>query len=335
MRKDDRTGPLVCYLDGCRDSFLAAVVARMRFGDEAEYIAVKETSGIHAYGASHLLLLGCCGTRNEMEVLAAQSLSVEVVTNDSGAPMAMTGFDRANCQLVFGAGKSVGVMTWKHLLEGIKIPALVDHVAARELGHQLTDDGHAFTAALDSGATTLERWTSVATMDGAAMAEFLGRGAIMRETVEALRDSMIAGAVLSNLAGVKAMVVNAPLEFAKSVGLALAERTRCVGVVWQATGEGQVRVVLSAIAPIRVDGLCIAFEGHGTSHSGTFDLPLAAVHRLLSGELRPSDVKRFGGQEWRARNLPDRLTNAQLIRPAARPVTGDVERSIEPGLKAA
>ena len=335
MRKDDRTGPLVCYLDGCRDSFLAAVVARMRFGDKAEYIAVKETSGIHAYGASRLLLLGCCGTRNEMEVLAAQSLSVEVVTNDTGAPVAMKGFNRVNCRLVFGAGESVGVMTWEHLFEGIKVPALVDHVAARELGHQLTDDGHAFMAALDSGATTLERWTSVATMDGTALAEFLGRGSIMRETVEALRDSMIAGAVLSSLAGVRAMVVNAPLEFAKSAGMALAERTRCVGVVWHATGEGQVRVVLSAIAPIRVDGLCIAFEGHGTSHSGTFDLPLAAVHRLLSGELRPSDVKRFGGQERAQRDLRGTLTNAQLMRPDAPAPTGDPKRPIELGLKAA
>ena len=333
MRKDDWTGPLVCYQAGCADSFLAAVVARVKFSDKAEYVAVADTAAIQAYAASNLLLLGCCGTRDEMEVLAIQTQSVVVVANNPRAPLEMKGFARANCEIVIDTDRSIGAMTWNHLFSGVKAPALVEYVGERELGHRVTSTQTAFLSALQSVAPTLEAWLRVAEMNAEEHEAFVAKGAAMIQATEARRDAMLSSAVRSNLAGVKAMIVNAPLELAKSIGLSLAERSRCLGVVWQATGPQKVRVVLTSIDPVRVDALCIAFQGSGTAYSGSFELPLGAVPRLLAGELRPSDVKRYGAANWRSDAAAAAAPNlTPLMRHEFGEQQREIERPVEVGL---
>ena len=161
------------------------------------------------------------------------------------------------------------------------------------MGARVSREGSAFLAALDDTPSTIQSWHDIVQMDEGPYAAFVRRGEVLEAAHNAVCGTYLAGAAPTKIAGMAATLVNAPQDCAKKVGMLLADQWGVVSAVWHTTTPSRVRVVLTGPRAVRVDGLAAAFNGSGTSRLAFFEIPSHCLPRLISGDLRPADVRGF------------------------------------------
>ncbi len=208
--------------------------------------------------------------------------------------------------VIFDLGKSGARLAWEHFHPQTPIPLLLQHIEDQDLWRFKLSGTRAFGRALrlqpfdfliwhrfciDADASTSAAYQALIAQGEAVEAfvqreiEGLAHGRLRMaarlrgEPVDAMQALRHGQAVVTDgeqsWLAMPGIAVNANVVFASELGHQLAEQCSTFGLIWQLSGDGEVKVSLRSNGSIDVSVIALRYGGGGHPNAAGFRLPLA------------------------------------------------------------
>ncbi|NML17813.1 DHHA1 domain-containing protein [Azohydromonas caseinilytica] len=278
---------LVLYHGKCADGFGAAFAAWLKLGDSADYRPCVYGDPTPEVAGKDVFILDYSFDPEVLQAMSTRARSITLLDHHVSAQKRLQGLKLACCgRLHFDLSRSGAVIAWEHFHPGEPVPYLLRAVQARDLWRWDVPDARPFLAALDLLPLSFEAWRSVLQLSEEERARMVERGAAMEAKFEALCASIAEQPAPVRIDGEAGLMVNAPSEFASTVGSLLAQRSGTFCLIWRIDHQGRLKCSLRSVQGFDVERLAARFGGGGHAQAAAFMLPGERVVELLRGELR-------------------------------------------------
>jgi len=217
-------------------------------------------------------------------------------------------------KLCFDMDKSGVRLAWEHFHPEQPMPLALQHVEDQDLWRFRLADTKAFCRALRLQAFDFAAWhqiiTEAATPEspkyrdmcacGAAIDSFLAGEVIRLADSPLVREVRLPGEPADPLQArrhgqpltvveqetrqqILGLAINTNSLFTSELGEALAQRSGTFGLIWQVTGQGQVKASLRARGQVNVARIAEQFGGGGHPNAAAFRMSLARFSRDILG----------------------------------------------------
>ena len=223
--------------------------------------------------------------------------------------------------VAFDLEKSGARLAWEHFHPGEPAPLLIAHIEDQDLWRFRLPYSRPFCRALRLQSYDFAAWDGIVreaaspasalyramVAEGAAIERFcaleverLGGGSLVMaaslkgEPIDALQARRHGLPVITDEQGcwraIGGLAINASGVFASDLGNCLAERSGSFGLVWQLSGDGEVRVSLRACGRVDVAAIAQNYGGGGHPNAAGFRLPLQrfTAEVLQASQRRPT-----------------------------------------------
>ena len=196
----------VLYHASCYDGFGAAWAAWKKFGDNAEYVAVRYGKPMpELLDGSDVFIVDFSYPRQELLTLKGRMNSLVVLDHHKTAQQDLAGLDFA----IFDMNKSGAVLAWEYFHPGQPVPRLLEYVQDRDLWRWKLAQSREVSAALQSYKMDFELWEELSWRAMVSSRRIADEGeAILRWQQQKIEEA-ISHAVWMKIGGHQVPVVNA------------------------------------------------------------------------------------------------------------------------------
>lgn len=266
---------LVLFHDQCLDGLVAAWFAFRRFGETADYLAVRYKQPHPDCTDRVVYILDFCYSPEETAVIADEAARVVIIDHHASAieEFRARWKERADVQALFDVTASGAALTARYFDVAAKF-WIPDYVSDRdlwrfELPH--SREINAMFAANCLGRAPLDAFSVLEELRGLSMHDAVIQGVGAQKQIEAYVRQMVPEVRWQTFLGYSDIpVINAPKPFNSEVLHALAKRAQ-FAVAWRVESN-------SAVFSLRSEGfnvreLCERFGGGGHDPAAGFTLP--------------------------------------------------------------
>lgn len=264
---------VVFYHGSCPDGFGGAYAAWKKFGDTAEYEALRhgnlpetDMSGAEVY------FIDFCYPKDVMDGFAAQAASLTVLDHHEGVQDIVQSMPH----FVFDANRSGATIAWEFFHPGTEIPLLLKHVEDDDLYRFTLADTRPLLTYIAVRPYEFSLWDEIAKAldDPEAREALLEKARIYAEYFELLANEAAEHAKLVSFEGYECYFGNAhPLKTMKSlVGNLLAKKKGPIALVVSAHPSGY-GVSIRGDGTVDVAKIAQKYGGNGHPNSAGFIIP--------------------------------------------------------------
>lgn len=277
--------PLLCiYHNNCADGFGAAWAVRCwasKERKEVEYIGGIYQTGLPSaqieLADRDIIIVDFSYKRPEMLLLAEQAKSILVLDHHKTAQAELVDLPD-NVNVIFDIEHSGCMLTWNHLLPGIRPPQLLYHLEDRDLWRFKLFQTREIQAAVFSYPYDFEVWDNL--MLKASVADLAKEGvAIERKHWKDIHELVPALMHYGIIAGHVVPMCSLPYTLTSDAGHYMAERfaaEKFAACYWD-TRDGRVFSLRSVEGGMDVSEVAKVFGGGGHQHAAGFKIPSATI----------------------------------------------------------
>lgn len=258
---------VVLYHNGCHDGFGGAWVARKKFKNRAEYIAVEHGRNIpEGLIGKEIYLIDFCYPEGIMRMLLASNKKV-VVLDHHVSQRDIVGISTEH---VYDIERSGSMIAWGYFFPGESVPKLLKHVQDIDLWRFKVPHTEELMAALDEYPFDYKTWDKIAVEfeDKEAVKKYLEAGKSILKYEERVIERLIRHAEKVDFEGETAYAVNSPI-LESEVGNWIVKHKKAIGIIWSYKG-GMVNVSLRSDGKKDVSELAQHFGGGGHKAAAGF-----------------------------------------------------------------
>lgn len=308
--------PLIIYHVNCADGFGAAFAAWLKFGDEAEYVAVQYgkplPEQLYSPVGLELYILDFSFNKEQMDTFFQYAKRVvwldhhktafemwcedgEMIQFESGSR------DVGAHYILLDNNKSGAMLAWEYFHPGAEVPMLIKHIDDHDRWQFKIEGTKEFNKALWSYAPwSFEQWANgflpcndlgVENNFGTMMyASRLDEGAAILRAHDANVQAVVKGAgrkCLLNLPNVLGfepngltlygIAANCPPHLASDVGHALANQSGTYGLLWYLNKDNKCLCSLRSNGDYDVSAIAKAFGGGGHKNAAGFEVAISTL----------------------------------------------------------
>jgi oligoribonuclease NrnB/cAMP/cGMP phosphodiesterase (DHH superfamily) len=271
------TAPLVLYHADCDDGFGAAYAAWLSLGDAAEYRPVfhDDVIPVAPLAGRQVFILDFSFAPAVVHDMALHAAHITLLDHHISAARQWT--DAApgpGIEVVFDMDRSGAQMAWDHFHPGVPRPALIEHIADRDLWRFVLPDTKAFCAGLSLQPTSFISWHAVA----ADPSKPLATGRIVLDVLQQQIDSVLRkGLRTVTLCGHQGLAANV-IGNTSEVGHAIAQRSGTFSLTFFVKGDGVI-CSLRSLPPFDVSVIASHYGGGGHAQAAGFRM---SIHQFFS-----------------------------------------------------
>lgn len=303
--------PLVIFHKDCADGFGAAFAAWMKFGDEAEYVALNynerdsfmntnKVSGRDVYvldfsfsqddttlliqQANSLVFLDHHKTAFEEHAGAERNIYLEEATNED------TG---QQYYILLDNNKSGALLAWEYFHPNTSVPYLIQLIDDRDrwvFNYPDTKEVHA--GLMLRTPWNFENWREYITFEQLELDALKNEGAIclayFNQQIRMIKSSCTETINIQDFPS--GLCCNAHGIFASELGNLLAKESGTYGATWYQAGNGDVHWSLRSIGDFDVSEIAKKFGGGGHKNAAGFVL-VAPEKYAANGDTLPKGIR--------------------------------------------
>lgn len=264
---------IILYHGNCPDGFGGAYAAWKKFGDNAEYVALKhgDVPELDVSGAG-LYFIDFCYTKEVMDRFVAEAASVTVLDHHEGIADVV----RSLSNHIFDANRSGATIAWTYFHPETPVPTLLTHIEDDDLFRFVLPDTRPLICYLEVRPFAFDVWNEVATAldDPAQSEELFSKARIYAEYFELLASVAAEQAKLVTFEGHECYFGTAhPIKPMKSlVGNLLAKKKGPISLVVSAHPSGY-GVSIRGDGTVDVAKIAQKYGGNGHPKSAGFIIP--------------------------------------------------------------
>ncbi len=266
---------IIFYHKNCPDGFGAAFAAWKKFGNKAEYVAVKASQendqlhGVKLIG-KEVYFLDVCASAEALKGLVATNKSVIVIDHHE------TNRGRGNMatRFVFDIRHSGSMLAWNYFHANKKTPWLLRYVEDGDLWKFKLPHSREISTRYGLFPFTFKAWdTLMKAMERSSLrAQYAKEGAFLLEFEDAIIRGILENAYEVNFLGYRAKVANTSVAHSQ-VGNLLIDKKHPIGITWYEIGKTR-KYSLRSKGSTDVSKLAKQFPGGGGhTHAAGFMLP--------------------------------------------------------------
>ena len=263
---------LILYHADCDDGFGAAYAAWRNLGDCAEYRPVYYGDVVppELLAGKRVFIVDFSFPPDIVSDMAHHATQITLLDHHkSAAAQWVQAVSNPNVTVVFDMERSGAQMAWDHFHPGIPRPALIEHIADRDLWRFALPDTKAFCAGLSLKPTTFSAWHEVADRP----ADLLEKGRVVLEVLQRQIDSAVRKdlrpVTLCGYHGLAANVISNTSE----VGHAIAKRSSTFSLTFFIKGDKAI-CSLRSLPPFDVSVIAAHYDGGGHAQASGFTMPI-------------------------------------------------------------
>jgi nanoRNase/pAp phosphatase (c-di-AMP/oligoRNAs hydrolase) len=265
---------VILYHGGCPDGFGGAYAAWKKFGDSAEYVALRHQKPApdNLVGA-HLYFIDFCFPKEQMDELISVAASVTVLDHHEG----VRGVVEAMPEFVYEVSHSGATIAWSYFHPGTEVPLMLRYVEDGDLYKFALPDSRPLLAYLYSNPFEFGMWDTLVeeVADDAKRLEMVRRGEIFKEHADSLIRQLAERASLVRFEGYEVYFSSSISAFSSDLANLLARKQAPLALAVQARPDG-LRVSLRGDGSVNVAELAQKYGGNGHPNSAAFSLPWGA-----------------------------------------------------------
>jgi oligoribonuclease NrnB/cAMP/cGMP phosphodiesterase (DHH superfamily) len=266
------TTPLILYHADCDDGFGAAYAAWLSLGDSAEYRPVyhDDVVPVASVAGRPVFILDFSFAPAVIHDMAQHATQINLLDHHiSAAKQWADATPKSNIEVVFDMDRSGAQMAWDHFHPGRARPALIEHIADRDLWRFALPDTKAFCAGLSLQPRSFASWRTVAD-DPAKM---LATGNIVLDVLQQQIDSALRKELRTvTLCGHQGLAANV-IGNTSEVGHAIAQRSGTFSLTFFIKGDGVI-CSLRSLPPFDVSVIASHYGGGGHAQAAGFRIPI-------------------------------------------------------------
>jgi oligoribonuclease NrnB/cAMP/cGMP phosphodiesterase (DHH superfamily) len=274
MPKDSSKKIIVIYHASCPDGFGAAWAAWKKFGNRAEYCAVKHADKPLDLRGKEVYFLDLVYKPEVMKPIVKQALKVTVIDHHVTAKDSVA----LAHESLYDMNHSGAYLAWKYFHPGKAVPKMLLHIEDEDLWKFKLAGTKAVNARLELLNFDFKEFDkAVRDFDKPLLRKkFTEEGNLLAAYRTRVVNRLISeNAAVAKFAGYRTLVVNAPQPFGSEIGNALCKALPPIGVVWQERG-GSIKVSLRSNGTVDVSKIAQRFGGGGHKSSAGFSLPFGS-----------------------------------------------------------
>ncbi len=256
---------VVLYHGNCTDGFSGAWVARKKFGDNADYIAVQhQTPPPVGLQNKDIYLIDFSYPSDTTLTLLKEARSFIPIDHHITAKetvMSIPGH-------VYGDNNSGSVLAWQYFFPTEKVPLFLQYIEDGDLWNfklPRSKDFYSFMLTLPFDFDTWDKLVSEFENDDKRRGH-LDYGAHIREYQENIIEEQLKEAQEVILDGHSALAVNSSI-FESQTGNIIIDKGYDIGIIWRYLGEGDIKVSLRSKKGGEIDVRKIAEKYGGGGHT--------------------------------------------------------------------
>lgn len=296
---------------GCTDGFGAAFSAWCKFGDEAEYVAVKYGDPLPPIDGREVYVLDFSYPKEDTGHLAARAAKFTWLDHHRSAfemycAPEYNRFENTTSEghyILLDNNKSGALLAWEYFHPEKDVPDLIKRIDDRDRWQFKFDDSKALHAGLNAQPFTFESWKLLTPLGTTAWAsnynDAVSRGRTIlsvhneqaRHTAKKATPCTIIPAIInsadsykgpwlwspSNQCYVAGLAVNTPNNISE-VGHELANASGTFGLVWYYDGAtGRANCSLRSNGDYDVSAIAKAFGGGGHKNAAGFNIDMLTM----------------------------------------------------------
>lgn len=290
---------VILYHGNCPDGFGGAYAAWKKFGDSAEYIALKR--GIPApeeFHGAHLYFIDFTYPREIMDRFVAEAANVTALDHHEGVEDIV----RSMPEYLYDANHSGATISWTYFHPDEPLPKLLSHVEDDDLFRFKLPDTKPLLAYLGIRSFKFELWDEIArTLDDPAQAEtLLGKARTYREYFDLLIDQAVTRAKLVSFEGYEVLIgTTHPMkQMVSALGNKMALAQPPFGMILQPREHG-MSISMRGDGSIDLTEIAQRYGGNGHPNSVAFHLnwgdpiPWTEVEKKPENTLENEAVKKI------------------------------------------
>jgi hypothetical protein len=265
---------IICYHGNCPDGLGGAYAAWKKFGDSVEYRPLIHGKPVpEDLGGAHLYFIDFCYTKEVMDRLVADALSVTVLDHHEGVEDIV----RTMPEYIFDANRSGATIAWSYFHPDEPVPEFLRYVEDGDLYRWKLPDARIVLAYAYTKPFTFEAWDELVAevADPVSRAKLLEKGAIYGEYRTLIIDHLAERAEPVLFEGITCYLASAPSIFASDVGNRLYTEHGGVALIAQVRTDG-IRVSLRSNGTPDVSAIARKYGGNGHPGSAGLSLPWGA-----------------------------------------------------------
>lgn len=265
---------VILYHGGCPDGFGGAYAAWKKFGDSAEYVALRhQKPAPEGLEGAHLYFIDFCFPKEQMDELISIAASVTVLDHHEGVREIVEGMP----EFVYDAKRSGATITWSYFHPDTEVPLMLRYVEDGDLYKFTLPDSRPLLAYLYSNPFEFGMWDTLVeeVADDAKRLEMVRRGEIFKEHADSLIRQLVERAKLVRFEGYEVYFTSSISAFSSDLANVLARKKAPLALAVQARPDG-LRVSLRGDGSVNVAELAQKYGGNGHPNSAAFSLPWGA-----------------------------------------------------------
>lgn len=267
---------VVLYHDSCPDGFGGAFAAWKKFGDTAEYRAVRhQLPPPEGLAGAHLYLIDFCYTREEMVELVKNAASLVVLDHHEGVEDVV----EAQPAYVYDATRSGATIAWSYFHPDEPVPEFLRIIMKGDLYQPFTDEERALASFIYAQPYTFTGWDQLRLdiENPETKKEIMQRGRAYNEHFQMLVAQIASKAVHATFEGHTVAVVSGPRMFATELGTVLRKRGAEFVLITRNEPNGNMSVSMrGGDTKINLAKIAEKYGGNGHPGSAAFAIPWGA-----------------------------------------------------------
>ncbi len=202
---------LVLYHAGCADGFGSAWACWKKFGDNADYIAVKHGVSPPSVEGKNVIIVDFSYSEPILLKMKRDAASLILIDHHKTAMRELSHLSFCNFDINF----SGAYLTWKHFFGEENMPLMIKYISDRDLWKWEMPHSKAILIALDSIPKTFAKWDSFSSLcdkiDSSTWKSIMFEGYALLSYKKTLIDRVASSGFKLKIGGYIVPVVNTPL----------------------------------------------------------------------------------------------------------------------------
>lgn len=262
---------IVIYHADCYDGFGGAWTAWKRFGDVADYRAMKYTDVMPAdLSGAHVYFIDFCYDKETMLAIEKEAASLTLIDHHAGA----RDVSEAVRDHAFDDARSAATLAWGYFNPGVPVPKFLSYIEDGDLWRYALQFSKEIEAYLFMVPFDFEEWDRLARdfEDQRIFEELAARGAYYHEYFTHAVEKLAHFAEPVEFDGYHVLAVNGPRMMRSELGYVLSKWQPPFGIVYYKAG-GVWHITMRGDGVINLAEIAKRHGGNGHHNAAGFRVP--------------------------------------------------------------
>ena len=262
---------VVIYHGNCSDGFGAAWAAWKKFGDSAQYFAVKHNSSPpDGLVGKEVYLVDFVYSEKETEKIIKENKTVTAIDHHISVEETV----KMTKNYVYDINHSGAVLSWKYFHPDKPTPKILEYVEDTDLWKFELSSSKEIFIFLDLFDFDFKLWDELAEKleNESSRKECIEKGALLLKYEFKLIERLVTNNIEAvEFEGYKTLAVNSPI-WQSQIGHILSKKMPPIGIIWY-QNEREVKVSLRSDGTVDVSELAKKYGGGGHKAASGFTIP--------------------------------------------------------------